>query len=101
MGPLISKEQQAKVLNYIQSGKQAGTRVLTGGKARSIQSGCYMEPTLFDNVKQNMKIIEEEIFGPVVVAAPLEELDAVISRGFDTEYGLSRKCLDKRYQQGS
>lgn len=95
MGPLVSREQQEKVINYIQSGKKSGARVLTGGKAGSIQSGCYVEPTVFDNVKQDMKIVEEEIFGPVVVAAPFEDLDAVIARGNDTEYGLAASVWTK------
>ena len=58
-------------MNYIEYGEQAGARVLTGGKAGSIQSGCYVIPTVFDNVKQDIKVVEEEIFGPVVVAVPL------------------------------
>ena len=52
-----------------------------------MQSDCYVEPTVFDNVKQNMKIVAEEIFGPVVVSPPFEDLDAVIARGNHTEYG--------------
>jgi phenylacetaldehyde dehydrogenase len=97
MGPLVSREQQEKVMNYIRSGEQAGARTLTGGKAPggSMQSGCYVEPTVFDNVNPNMKIVAEEIFGPVVVAAPFEDLDAVIDRGNDTEYGLAASVWTK------
>ncbi len=97
MGPLVSKEQQEKVMNYIRSGEQAGARTLTGGKAPGgiMESGCYVEPTVFDNVKQDMKIVAEEIFGPVVVAAPFEDLDAVIARGNDTEYGLAASVWTK------
>jgi acyl-CoA reductase-like NAD-dependent aldehyde dehydrogenase len=82
-------------MNYIQSGEKAGARVLSGGKAGSIQSGCYVEPTVFDYVKRDMKIVKEEIFGPVVVAAPFEDVNAVISRGNDTEYGLAASVWTK------
>ena len=54
-----------------------------------MESGCYVQPTVFDNVKPGMKIVTEEIFGPVLVAAPFEDLDAVIARGNDTVYGLA------------
>jgi acyl-CoA reductase-like NAD-dependent aldehyde dehydrogenase len=54
-----------------------------------MQSGCYVAPTVFENVTPDMKIVAEEIFGPVVVAAPFEDLDSVIARGNDTIYGLA------------
>ncbi len=96
MGPLVSREQQERVLNYIRSGEMAGARTLTGGQVpENLESGCYVEPTVFDNVKQDMKIVAEEIFGPVVVAAPFEDLDAVIARGNDTEYGLAASVWTK------
>ena len=80
MRPLVFRKQQGRVTNYIRFGEQAGTRTLTGGKplGGNIQSGCYVEPTVFDNVKHDMKIVAEETFAPMVVAAPFEELDAVI-----------------------
>jgi acyl-CoA reductase-like NAD-dependent aldehyde dehydrogenase len=71
---LFQKEKRKisiALMNYIEYGEQAGARVLTGGKAGSIQSSCYVIPTVFDNVKQDIKVVEEEIFGPVVVAVPL------------------------------
>lgn len=77
--------------------RQAGARILTGGKAPggSMQSGYYVESTVFDNIKQDMTIVTEEIFGPVVVAASFEDLDAVIARGNDTEYGLAASVWTK------
>lgn len=91
MGPLVSREQQERVLNYIRSGEQQGAKTRAGGNApgKGMESGCYVEPTVFDNVQPEMKIVAEEIFGPVVVAAPFEDLDAVIARGNDTVYGLA------------
>ena len=89
MGPLVSREQQERVLGYIRSGEQQGAITRTGGNASGNEIGCYVQPTVFDNVKPEMKIVAEEIFGPVVVAAPFKDLDAVISRGNDTIYGLA------------
>ena len=97
MGPLVSLEQQEKVLNYIRSGESAGASTLTGGKAigGNLEKGFYVEPTVFENVDQEMKIVKEEIFGPVVVAAPFEDIDSVIARGNDTEYGLAASVWTK------
>jgi acyl-CoA reductase-like NAD-dependent aldehyde dehydrogenase len=97
MGPLVSREQQLKVLNYIRSGEIAGASTLIGGKAieGNLEKGCYVEPTVFENVDEEMKIVKEEIFGPVVVAAPFEDIDSVIARGNDTEYGLAASVWTK------
>jgi phenylacetaldehyde dehydrogenase len=91
MGPLVSREQQERVLSYIKSGEQQGAKTRAGGNAPGgeMQSGCYVAPTVFENVTPDMKIVAEEIFGPVVVAAPFEDLDSVIARGNDTIYGLA------------
>lgn len=91
MGPLVSREQQSRVLNYIQSGQADGAKVLTGGGAPGgdMEKGCYVEPTVFENVKPEMKIIQEEIFGPVVAAEPFEEIEEAIARGNETPYGLA------------
>ncbi|MFQ5451443.1 MAG: aldehyde dehydrogenase family protein [Nitrospinaceae bacterium] len=91
MGPLVSREQQDRVLEYIHSGKSEGGRTLTGGKAPGgeMESGCYVQPTVFEKVRPDMKIVREEIFGPVVVAAPFEDLDEAIGLGNETSYGLA------------
>ncbi len=90
MGPLVSREQQNRVMNFIGSGKEQGAKVLAGGEAPGgeFESGCYVSPTVFSNIEQDMAIVQEEIFGPVLVASAFDDLDEVIERGNDTIYGL-------------
>ena len=91
MGPLVSREQQDRVLSYIRSGESEGAKALTGGKAPGgeMSGGCFVEPTVFADIETNMKIVQEEIFGPVVVASPFDDIEEVIARGNDTIYGLA------------
>lgn len=91
MGPLVSIEQKNRVLNFINSGKKEGAKILTGGDSPSgdMSSGCYVNPTVFEKVQPNMEIVQAEIFGPVLVAAPFEDLDEIITRSNDTKYGLA------------
>jgi len=87
MGPLVSREQQDRVLEYIKSGKAQGASVAVGGEAPSA-SGYYVKPTVLVNVKPDMKVVREEIFGPVLVAQRFEELDEIAAAANDTSYGL-------------
>jgi len=87
MGPLVSKEQQDRVVNYINKGKEEGAELLTGGT--HTDKGYFVEPTVFADVDDNMTIAKEEIFGPVVSAMPFEDLDEVIERANNSEYGLA------------
>ena len=91
MGPLVSTEQKNRVLNFINSGKKEGAKILTGGDSPSgdMSSGCYVNPTVFEKIQPNMEIVQAEIFGPVLVAAPFEDLDEIITRSNDTNYGLA------------
>ncbi len=91
MGPLVSKEQQDRVLNYIRSGESEGAKAMAGGKipGGDMSSGCFVEPTVFSDIEAGMKIVQEEIFGPVVVASPFEGIEEVIARGNETIYGLA------------
>jgi len=88
MGPLVSNEQQSRVLNYIEKGIEEGAEVVAGGK-KSRESGYFVEPTIFADVSDNMTIAKEEIFGPVIAALPYEDLDEVIARANASEYGLA------------
>ena len=90
MGPVISKKQMERVMSYIELGQKEGARLLAGGKARPDKGGGYfIEPTCFVDVKNDMRIAQEEIFGPVLVVIPYEDDDDAIRIANDTTYGLS------------
>ncbi len=87
MGPLISDEQLAKVTGYLESGRADGAEVVTGG-ARLGEQGYFFEPTVITKTKPEMKIVREEIFGPVVIAEPFQSLDEIAAKANDSSYGL-------------
>ncbi|MDB5975352.1 MAG: aldehyde dehydrogenase family protein [Nevskia sp.] len=90
MGPLISARQQARVLDYIEIGKREGARLVCGGgKPAHLSRGYYVEPTLFADVRSDMRIAQEEIFGPVLVAIPYRDDDDAVRIANDSIYGLS------------
>lgn len=88
MGPLVSDEQLARVSGYLKSGADEGARALAGGH-RYGNEGYFVEPTVLVDTKPNMKVVREEIFGPVVVAAPFSEIEEILSIANDTEFALS------------
>jgi aldehyde dehydrogenase (NAD+) len=90
MGPLISKRQQERVLSYIEIGKQEGARLVTGGGVpKGFEKGYWVEPTLFADVNNDMRIAREEIFGPVLVVIPYDDDEDAIRIANDSVYGLS------------
>ena len=97
MGPLVSKEQYERVTGYIASGSEQGAKLNTGGVERpdGLAKGHFVRPTVFTDVKNDMRVVREEIFGPVVCVQPFEELDEVITRGNDTPYGLAASVWTK------
>jgi len=94
MGPLISKEQQDRVLSYIESGKSQGASVVVGGGAPA-HDGYYVEPTVLVNVKPDMRVVREEIFGPVLVAQRFDDVDEIAALANDTEFGLAASVWSK------
>ncbi|MGG1571961.1 aldehyde dehydrogenase family protein [Fictibacillus sp. NRS-1165] len=88
MGPLVSEEQQNRVMSYISKGQEEGAELLTGG-TKPFEQGYFVEPTIFADVDDKMTIAKEEIFGPVVAAMPFEDLDEVIERANRSDYGLA------------
>jgi aldehyde dehydrogenase (NAD+) len=90
IGPLAAQRQQKRVLDYIEAGKQEGARlVVGGGKPAHLDRGWYVEPTLFADVRNDMRIAQEEIFGPVLVVIPFDSIDEAIAIANDSDYGLS------------
>lgn len=88
MGPVVSEEQYKRVMGYIDDGKKAGASVVAGGDSPS-GNGYYINPTILANVNPNMRVVREEIFGPVVVAQRFDDLDDVAKAANDTEFGLA------------
>jgi phenylacetaldehyde dehydrogenase len=88
MGPLVSAEQRERVMSYIDSARREGASVLTGGHAPG-DGGYFVEPTVIANVNPGMKVMREEIFGPVVCATRFTDLDEVATQANDTEFGLA------------
>ncbi len=88
MGPLVSDEQLARVTGYLKSGVDEGAKSLVGGQ-RYGNRGYFVEPTVIVNASQTMKIVQEEIFGPVVVAQPFDDLEEIAAIANDTAYGLA------------
>ncbi|OAX35843.1 aldehyde dehydrogenase [Rhizopogon vinicolor AM-OR11-026] len=87
-GPQVSEIQFNRIMSYIESGKQAGAKVEVGGERQGTE-GYFIQPTVFTNVDSSMKIVQEEIFGPVGVVIKFKDEDDVIKQANDTVYGLA------------
>lgn len=85
---MVSSEQLERVGSYIEKGKSEGAEVVTGGNYGQGE-GYFVTPTIFAGVEDEMTIAKEEIFGPVVAAMPFDDLDDVINRANNSEYGLA------------
>ncbi|MFB1045747.1 aldehyde dehydrogenase [Streptomyces chrestomyceticus] len=90
IGPLVARRQQQRSLDYIALGQREGAKVLTGGgRPEAMETGWYVEPTLFGEVSNSMRIAREEIFGPVICLLPYEDEAEAVRIANDSEYGLS------------
>jgi phenylacetaldehyde dehydrogenase len=91
MGPLISQKQFERVSGYIESGTSQGAEVVVGGKRVDGRNGYFMQPTVLAETNRDMRVVREEIFGPVVCAMPIDDddLDRIARVANDTDYGLS------------
>jgi aldehyde dehydrogenase (NAD+)/gamma-glutamyl-gamma-aminobutyraldehyde dehydrogenase len=88
MGSMISKGHLAKVDGYIQKGIDEGAKILLGGVSEASQKGFFAKPTLFDNVKENMTIAQEEIFGPVLGVMTVNNENEALNIAKNSKYGL-------------
>jgi betaine-aldehyde dehydrogenase len=93
MGPLVTAKHRERVARFVDSGRQEGARLVLGGSAPTLPGklagGAYLEPTIFDDVAPNMKIAQEEIFGPVVSVLPFEDEAEAVAIANGTPYGLA------------
>ncbi|OIK21930.1 betaine-aldehyde dehydrogenase [Bacillus amyloliquefaciens] len=97
-GPLISAEHRAKVEKYVEIGIEEGAKLETGGKRPddpALQNGFFYEPTIFSNCKSDMRIVQEEIFGPVLTVESFSSEEEVIRLANDTIYGLAGAVWSK------
>lgn len=98
MGPLVSETQMKRVLEYIEIGKKEGAKLVTGGerlKGDKYGEGYYVSPTIFSDVKSDMRIVQEEIFGPVVVVQKFKTEEEAIELANDSDFGLAGAVFTK------
>jgi phenylacetaldehyde dehydrogenase len=88
MGPLVSEEQMNRVCGYMEAGFKEGAKAAAGGK-REGNRGYFVQPTVLVDTTENMKVVREEIFGPVVTAIPFSDPSEIVARANDTVYGLA------------
>merc|ERR1719309_579294 len=93
-GPQVDQEQMEKILGYVESGKQEGAKLLTGG-ARHGDRGFFVQPTVFGDVQDDMKICREEIFGPVQSIQKVKNMEEAIERANKNNYGLAAAVFTK------
>jgi len=93
-GPQIDDIQLQKILGYIESGQKEGAKLCCGGKRKG-DKGYFMEPTVFTDVNATMKIAKEEIFGPVQLIFKFKDIEDVLDRANDTQYGLAAGVFTK------
>ncbi|TBW55478.1 betaine-aldehyde dehydrogenase [Marinobacter halodurans] len=98
LGALISAAHRDKVMGYIESGKQEGARLVVGGTELSpagVENGYFVAPTVFADCRDDMTIVREEIFGPVMSVLPFDDEDEAVRRANDTDYGLAAGVMTR------
>ena len=102
IGPLVAERQQERVDKYIALGQEEGARVVVGGNGRpdGIDKGWYVQPTVFADVDNRMRIAQEEIFGPVLAVIPYDDVDDAVRIANDSEFGLAGSVWTGDEDQG-
>ena len=100
IGPLIADRQRTRVLDYIEAGKSQGATLATGGGRPDIDSGYFVEPTVFTGVDNTMKIAQEEIFGPVLSVIEYSDENDAVAIANNSDYGLSGTVFSASVDRG-
>jgi len=100
MGPLVSKEQLDRVCGYLESGFAEGAKAVVGG-SKIGDKGYFVKPTVLVNTNENMKVVREEIFGPVVTAMPFDSPEEVVPKANNSEYGLAAAIWTRDIQKAN
>lgn len=101
LGPLAAERQRDRVESYFQIAREEGATIATGGeRPKGLEKGWYVTPTLFANATSDMRVAQEEIFGPVVTVIPFDDIDDAVRIANDSQYGLSGAVFAKNTELG-
>lgn len=95
MGPLIHRNSVARISRLVDDARTRGAEILTGGRVAELGAGCHYEPTVISRTTANMQILQQEIFGPVILVDAIDDLDEGIARANASEYGLSSSIFTR------